>query len=57
MTRQAERLVAIPVGATLSARDAITDAVTSRSRLRRHLTRFERRGSAAFRSARRRVSR
>jgi hypothetical protein len=52
ISRHAERALLIPVGATLAARDAITDAVSTRSRLRRQLSRFERRGATAMRRSR-----
>lgn len=55
--RQAERALLIPVGATLAARDAIADAVTTRSRFRRQLSRFERRGATAVRRGRGRIER
>lgn len=55
--RELERAVLIPVGATLAARDAIADAVTTRSRFRRQLARFERRGATALRRNRRDVQR
>lgn len=55
--RQAERALLIPVGATLAARDAIADAVTTRSRFRRQLSRFERRGATAVWRGRGRIER
>jgi len=55
--RHAERALLIPVGATLAARDAIVDAVTTRSRFRRQLSRFERRGATAMRRGRGRIER
>ena len=55
--RQAERALLIPVGATLAAGDAIADAVTTRSRFRRQLSRFERRGATAVRRGRGRIER
>jgi hypothetical protein len=55
--REVERALLIPVGATLTARDAIADAVTTRSRFRRQLARFERRGATAVRRNRQIVER
>ena len=60
VARQAERVVLIPVGAALEARDRVAATVRtySDSRLtRRQLNRFERRGATALRRNRRAVER
>jgi hypothetical protein len=60
VARQAERALLIPIGAVLEARDSIVDTArtfTNRSRTRRQLNRYERRGATALRRSRRTVER
>ena len=55
LARRAQRVVLIPVGAALEARDRIASVVrtySDRQRARRKLNRFERRGASALRLAR-----
>ena len=59
-TDQAERVLAVPVGAALATRDSIVRAVrpwTNRGRARRELRKLERRGQTALRRNQRRVKR
>ena len=60
VAHQAERAVLIPVGATLEARDRVTDAVrtyTDTRLTRQELNRFERRGAKALGRTRRTAER
>ncbi len=60
VAHQAERVVLIPVGAALEARDRVTDTVRTYSNTqltRRELNRFERRGAKALGRTRRTVER
>jgi hypothetical protein len=60
VARQAERVVLIPVGATLEARDRVAATIRtySDSRLaRQQLNRFERRGATVLRRKRRAIDR
>ena len=60
VARRAERALLIPVGVALEARDAVAQTArtyTDRTRARRELNRFERRGATALRRNRRSIER
>jgi hypothetical protein len=60
VARQAERALHIPVGVALEARDTMVQTVrtyANRTRARRELNRFERRGATALRRNRRNLER